>query len=95
MDQGRRQRHAAAEADDAHRRRILVQQQRQMREQLLRQHVARRRGIDLAVDRERALAGHLLDRYDAGRSFAIVKQSTGFQQAGDVDVARHDGSRYL
>ena len=40
MAQRRAERDAAAEADDADLARVLVQQQRQVREQLLRQHVA-------------------------------------------------------
>ena len=57
-----------------------------MRQELLRQHVARVRGIDLAVDRHRARSRHFSHRHGARGSFTVVQEAssleTGLEVAG-------------
>ena len=75
-------------SDDADPPRVPVQEERQVRERLLRQHVAAGRRVDLAVDGERQVAGEPLDGHDAGRTFAVVQQRSGFQRGRQVEALR-------
>ena len=65
------ERHAAAQPDDRDALRVRVQQQRQVREQALRQHVARVRRVDLAVDREHPRARRAADGHRRGGALLV------------------------
>ena len=67
----------------------LVQQQRQVRDQLLRQHVAAIRGVGLAVDRERRRAGQLLHRHRRRRALLVIEQLAGLELRFEIEILRH------
>ena len=70
--------------------RVLVQQQRQVRDELLREHVAAVRRVGLAVDRQRRRAGQPLDRHGRRRAFAVVEQRARLEQRLEIEVLRHE-----
>ena len=68
-----------------------MQEQRHVREQALRQHVARIAGVDLAVDGERRRSGEPADRDGTGRSLAVVEELSGSQRRRQIRRAERRG----
>ena len=67
-----------------------MEQQWQVREHLLREHVARCRGVDLAVDRERALTGERFHRDRARSALAVIEERSGCECGTAIDARGHE-----
>ncbi len=88
MAQGAAERHAAAQPNDRDALRVRVQQERQVREEALRQHVARVRRVDLAVDREHPRACRAADGHRRGGALLVVLERAGRERGLNVGHAQ-------
>ncbi len=88
MTERRGQRHPASQPDNADFARVAVEQERQVRDQLLREHVAAVRGIDLPVDSQRNGPGQTLHGNRGRSAFLVIKDGSRLQECLEVEILR-------
>jgi len=69
---------------------VRMEQQGQVCEQLLREHVGARRGVDLAVDRERTVSSERFHRDRARGALAVVQERSGGERGTAINAGRHE-----